>query len=301
VSGGNSSSLTAGPAREKMRRPADTTVQIGPLTVRTAAADVDAFTRALGSRGTYGPVPWTFPIRWLSLPEVRSKISRVLSLDQSVVVQQSQTFHYASPLERDRDYSFEIVGYSAAASHDRTMLCTKICGTTGNDVVLMETVLRTLRQVPAVARPSQPMRDTSAPADEMMLLRVEPFDFAQLQCYTAASLDNNPLHSDIDTARTVGLNDLIVHGMLVMGQFEPALIKWRRDLRITRLYGTFLQPLPVGVKISVSGRVVKASTETGGEENILRLVARTDKGQVVCVGEVTGHSAANCASCPGLP
>ena len=285
----NASSLASGSTGEGGWRAAGSEVRIGPLMVRTDAADVEAFARALGLREICGPVPLTFPIRWLSLPDVRGEISRELGLDQAPLVQQSQTFHFFGPLEPDRDYSFEIVARRLGPSFDRTSLRATVRDVTGNDVLTMDTVLRTLHMAHS-APASEFGRHASAAADGMMMLRVGPFDFAQTQRYAAASLDHNPLHSDIDAAHAVGLDGLIVHGMLVMGQFESALIAWRPNLRVIRLYGTFLRPLPVGGQIAISGRVVKASAERGGEQLILRLVARSDKGDVVCVGEVTAQS-----------
>ncbi len=281
--------MSAGPAGATGRQAAATEVAIGPLTVRTDAADVDAFAHALGPHANYGPVPLTFPIRWLSLPAVRGEISRALGLDQTPLVQQSQTFDYARRLECDHDYAFALTARRAAPSPDRTVLHATIRDAAGNDMLTMDTVLRTLQTVrPAPARETAAGRPPAA-ADDSISLRLDPFDLAQTQRYAAASLDHNPLHSDLDAARAVGLDGLIVHGMLVMGQFEPALAAWRPGLRVDRLHGTFLRPLPVGGRVIVSGRVVKTAADEGGERLVLRLVARSLAGDAVCVGEVTAR------------
>ncbi len=285
MSGGRARPLEASAAGAREPRPAE--VRIGPLTVRTGAGEVAAFARALGSRPTYGPVPLTFPVRWLSLPGVRGDISRALGLDQTPLVQQSQTFRYAEPLECEREYAFEVA--ASCPSPDRTVLHAAVSDTAGNDVLAMETVLRALHMVPT--RSTREIgRRTTAAEDGAVLLRADPFDLAQTQRYAAASLDHNPLHSDIGAARAAGLNGLTVHGMMVMGQFESALVAWRQDLRVVRLYGIFLRPLPAGSQIAVSGRVAKTSRDSSGEQLILRLVARTAEGDAVCVGEAAATS-----------
>src|SRR5262249_16302209 len=114
-------------------------------------------------------------------------------------------------------------------------------------------------------------------------LRLDAITWSEVQRYAAASLDDNPLHHDIDVARSLGFDRPIVHGMLVLGQFERALVAWRRDLRVTRLFGAFLQPLLMDSGIVISSRVaLRRPSSDGGEELVVRLGARTDQDAGIC-------------------
>ena len=133
---------------------------------------------------------------------------------------------------------------------------------------------------------SGPLPETGAPLPE---IRLGPIDMAQTQRYAAAALDPNPLHSEAGAARAAGLDAPVVHGMLLMGLFERAVAAWRADMRITRLYTTFLRPIPVGSQISLGGRVAKVTGDDHGADVILRLFVRTERDEIACIGEAFGR------------
>ena len=96
------------------------------------------------------------------------------------------------------------------------------------------------------------------------------FDAASIAAYAAVSGDDNPLHVDRALAARAGFAAPLVHGMLVMAAFEPALRAWRADLRIAKLTGKFVQPLLEGQQARISGRVIRRD----GEGVLMRLVAQ---------------------------
>jgi len=55
------------------------------------------------------------------------------------------------------------------------------------------------------------------PGDELPALTKEPISKVQLVKYAGASGDYNLIHTDVETAREVGLGGVIAHGMLSMG------------------------------------------------------------------------------------
>lgn len=112
-----------------------------------------------------------------------------------------------------------------------------------------------------------------------------PIGIAEIQRYAIASLDDNPLHTDINAALAVGLDAPVLHGMMLMGQFERLITTWRPGIKVIRLHTSFLQPVRVGSRISISGRVVKIVHENNNDEIILRLFVRLDQGEVACIGE----------------
>jgi acyl dehydratase len=55
------------------------------------------------------------------------------------------------------------------------------------------------------------------------------FTRAQLVSYAHASGDMNPIHQDEDIAKSVGLPDVIAHGMLTMGAAIQVVTDWVKD------------------------------------------------------------------------
>lgn len=116
--------------------------------------------------------------------------------------------------------------------------------------------------------------------------RFGPFPAAAVAAYAAASADDNPLHHDPALAAKAGLPRPPIHGMLIMGCFEPYLAAWRPDATIRKLSAKFIRPVLVDEGIEVTGKVVQAAT---GQAVVLRLtVKRHAEGapsDLVCLAE----------------
>jgi 3-hydroxybutyryl-CoA dehydratase len=99
-----------------------------------------------------------------------------------------------------------------------------------------------------------------------------PLDGDALRRYANASGDNNPLHLDLAIAQRAGLEERPIHGMIMMGHFEPMIFAWRPDLALVNLSAKFLRPVLAGQTFEISGRVIRV---TGGDSPsiILRLMA----------------------------
>jgi acyl dehydratase len=83
--------------------------------------------------------------------------------------------------------------------------------------------------------------------------------------YAGASLDRNPIHWDERFARSVGLPDVIAHGMFTMGAAVNVVSDWVGDAGRVVDYGVrFTRPVVVpwddGADVEVTG-VVKAVDE----------------------------------------
>lgn len=262
-------------------------INIGPIAVRTDAADVAAFASALGLQRSFGPVPLTFPIRWLSLPAIRPIVIRGLGLTGKMVVQQSQTFTYHRGFAADCDYDLTVEARRERTPADRTILHGTVRDSGGAIVATLDTLLRTFG--PDATRNGAP-RPRPVPDSSFPTIETGPIDVAQTRNYALASLDDNPLHGDLATARAAGLDGLIIHGMLAMGQIEGVLRDWLPSLRIDRIHGNFLLPVPVGSRLRFSGRVARrVRADAHAEELILRVIVSTDTGHAACVGEIAGR------------
>ncbi len=90
---------------------------------------------------------------------------------------------------------------------------------------------------------------------------------ATLVQYAGASLDRNPIHWDERFATSVGLPDVIAHGMFTMGSAVTAVSDWAGDAgRVKECSVRFTKPVVVpyegGADVVVSGVVKALDTES---------------------------------------
>jgi acyl dehydratase len=86
----------------------------------------------------------------------------------------------------------------------------------------------------------------------------------QVNAYADASGDNNPIHLDVDFARSVGLPGTIAHGLLEMGILTEAVARWAGGFeRVVSVSCRFSKPLLPGATITCSGRVTDIDDATG--------------------------------------
>ncbi len=118
-------------------------------------------------------------------------------------------------------------------------------------------------------------------------LTVGPIDVAQVERYSEAARDHNPVHLDAEFARRIGLSGPIVHGMFVMGQFERLIRRWTTDQVVEDVSVRFTKPVPVGSALTLQVRLAQATPlEDGRVRTLLRLVATVDR-TVVAIGTAT--------------
>jgi acyl dehydratase len=94
-----------------------------------------------------------------------------------------------------------------------------------------------------------------------------PVSRATLVAYANASGDQNPIHQDESFARSVGLPDVIAHGMWTMAASGTVVADWAGDAGRVVEFGTrFTKPVVVpvdGTEIVVQGVVKSVDAETG--------------------------------------
>lgn len=109
--------------------------------------------------------------------------------------------------------------------------------------------------------------------DTAALTRTVTVDRERLVAYASASGDQNPIHQDADFARSVGLDDVIAHGMWTMGAALDVVTAYvggdpGRILSCsTRFTGMVVVPEGETVEVLVEGAVKKAD-ETAGTETV---------------------------------
>ena len=101
------------------------------------------------------------------------------------------------------------------------------------------------------------------------LSRAVTVDRARLVAYADASGDQNPIHQDEDFARSVGLDDVIAHGMWTMGAALDVVTAYvggdpgRVLSCTTKFTGMVVVPAGETVEILVEGAVKKTDEGAG--------------------------------------
>ncbi len=124
--------------------------------------------------------------------------------------------------------------------------------------------------------------------------RVVHVDRERLVAYAGASGDGNPIHQDESFARSVGLPDVIAHGMWTMGAAVEVVTDWVGDPgRVVSCSTRFTNPVVVpaegGAAIEVTGSVksldressrvaVELTVTSGGAKVLGRATAVVDLG-----------------------
>ena len=104
--------------------------------------------------------------------------------------------------------------------------------------------------------------------------------------YAGASGDFNPLHTDDDFARSVGIQDgVIAHGMLIMGIVGQAITGWVPQKNLKKFGVRFAGMTKPGNTITVSGAITDKRIEDGENIIVCEVVAKDEDDDV----KITGH------------
>ena len=77
------------------------------------------------------------------------------------------------------------------------------------------------------------------------LLALPAISRTTLALFAGASGDHNPIHIDLDVARSAGLDDVFAHGMLSMAYLGRLLTGWVPQSRIRSFQARFVAITPV--------------------------------------------------------
>ena len=92
--------------------------------------------------------------------------------------------------------------------------------------------------------------------DELPELALPPISRAALALFAGASGDHNPIHIDLDVARSAGFEDVFAHGMLSMAYLGRLLTNWVPQRRIRSYAVRFSAITPVHATPTCRGKVV---------------------------------------------
>ncbi len=122
---------------------------------------------------------------------------------------------------------------------------------------------------------------------ELPPLSLSPISRTTLALFGPASGDLNPIHIDLDVARSAGLDDVFAHGMLSMAYLGRLLTGWVDQRQIRSYAVRFAAITPVHGQPTCTGRVTAVSEVDGENRADLELAVTLADGTVTLTGSAT--------------
>jgi acyl dehydratase len=118
-------------------------------------------------------------------------------------------------------------------------------------------------------------------------LALNPVTRTTLALFAGGSGDHNPIHLDIDVARTAGFPDVFAQGMLSMAYVARFVRQHVEHNELVSLSARFTAITPVGARPTCTGRVVAAEKTDDGLRAQVELAVVLDDGTVTVTGNAT--------------
>jgi acyl dehydratase len=112
-----------------------------------------------------------------------------------------------------------------------------------------------------------------------------PISRATLALFAGSSHDHVLLHIDSDFAKAAGMDDVFVHGMLVMAHLGQMVKGWAPQERLRHWNVRFTAITPLHATITCRGTVRELFEKAGERRARLKIGAWTDAGVQVIDGE----------------
>lgn len=105
-----------------------------------------------------------------------------------------------------------------------------------------------------------------------------------LALFAGASGDHNPIHLDIDVAKSAGLDDVFAQGMLSMAYLGRLLTNWVPQQQIRTFKVRFAAITPVLAQPTARGKVIGVIEHDGERQAHLEVLVRLPDGTVTLAG-----------------
>lgn len=127
--------------------------------------------------------------------------------------------------------------------------------------------------------------DNLQPGAAVPPLQKAPITKVQLLKYAGASGDYNLIHTDVETARAMGLGDVIAHGMLSMGFLGQFLTTLAGPGNVRRIQVRFAAMVRLQDVLTCRGVVKSVAPQPDGRRLVtLEIWAENQKGEKVTTG-----------------
>lgn len=126
-----------------------------------------------------------------------------------------------------------------------------------------------------------PKFDSLNVGDEIPALTTPSVSRHTLALYCGASGDHNPIHVDLDFAKSSGLDDVIAHGMLSAGYLAQMLTNWIPQSALRSFNNRFTAMTQIGDTVTCSGKIVEKFEKDGEKFVRLELYTNTPQAQTI--------------------
>ena len=126
-----------------------------------------------------------------------------------------------------------------------------------------------------------PTFDSLNVGDKIPGLKTPSVSRHTLALYCGASGDHNPIHVDLDFAKSSGLDDVIAHGMLSAGYLAQMLTNWVPQSALKSFNNRFTAMTQIGDTVSCSGKIVEKFEKDGEKFIRLELYTNTPQAQTI--------------------
>ncbi|MDG1487410.1 MAG: MaoC family dehydratase [SAR324 cluster bacterium] len=126
-----------------------------------------------------------------------------------------------------------------------------------------------------------PKFDSLNVGDEIPALTTPLVSRHTLALYCGASGDHNPIHVDLDFAKSSGLDDVIAHGMLSAGYLAQMLTNWIPQSALRSFNNRFTAMTQIGDTVTCSGKIVEKFEKDGEKFVRLELYTNTPQAQTI--------------------
>lgn len=133
---------------------------------------------------------------------------------------------------------------------------------------------------------TQPTFNSLNVGDEIPALTTPSVSRHTLALYCGASGDHNPIHVDLDFAKSSGLDDVIAHGMLSAAYLAQMLTNWVPQSALRSFNNRFTAMTQVGDIVYCSGKIVEKFEKDGEKFVRLELYTNTPEAQTIAAEAV---------------
>jgi acyl dehydratase len=120
---------------------------------------------------------------------------------------------------------------------------------------------------------------------ELPPLEIRPISRTTLALFAGASGDHNPMHIDIDVAKSTGLDDVFAQGMLSMAYLGRLLTDWVDPQAIRSYRVRFAAITPLHGKPTATGTISAIDEVDGERRATLDLTVTLADGTVTLTGD----------------
>jgi acyl dehydratase len=120
---------------------------------------------------------------------------------------------------------------------------------------------------------------------ELPPLQISPISRTTLALFAGASGDHNPMHIDIDVAKSAGLDDVFAHGMLSMAYLGRLVTNWVDPQSIRSYRVRFAAITPIHGKPTATGTITAIDEVDRERRASIDLTVTLDDGTVTLTGD----------------